>query len=185
MPGAMKEAALLSLAEQMEKLLDRSLGTSSWLAAVTVPARAFQSARQAADGFWRRCCQTLLLLQGKMTREQYQALRRKVGGTARGFFKEYVSASTAPSHICTALVSVSLGQLLNHCCSHQPKPWQTLLAGGFVAAGKVGNCGLQQGAPCCATACHHTSLTHTDCVMSLLAPLLLLLVCPFRLRRSR
>lgn len=39
------------------------------------------------------------LKDGKMTPEQYAALRRKVGGTAKGFFKEWVEEDVTPAYM--------------------------------------------------------------------------------------
>lgn len=36
---------------------------------------------------------------GKMTREQYQALRRKIGGTARDYWKDWVEEDVTPAYM--------------------------------------------------------------------------------------
>lgn len=38
----------------------------------------------------------VFVMQGKMTREQYMALRRKIGGTARDYWKDWVSSCRNP-----------------------------------------------------------------------------------------
>lgn len=65
----------------------------------TVSALDFQEKTNKSDAELLYEAKYGTLENGKMTREQYQALRRRVGGTAKGFFKEWVEEDVTPAYM--------------------------------------------------------------------------------------